>query len=151
MKPATRLTLFAVVVLAAILLWSTLAGAEVEVHVCVGYRNATELRARIRRNGKGGGQVRADHGVRADRARDGPVDRVRQRSAGERGLHREERDASSRGERRGTRNTATRDPAYRCALTPVRRGVGSERIPDAAACNSAHDVLLLSPARPGPM
>jgi hypothetical protein len=40
MKPATRLTLFAVVVLAGILLWSTLAAQKASCNVCVGYRGA---------------------------------------------------------------------------------------------------------------
>jgi len=38
MKPATRLTLFAVVVLAAILLWSTLSAQKASCNVCVSYR-----------------------------------------------------------------------------------------------------------------
>ena len=40
MKPATRLTLFAVVVLAAILLWSTLAAQKASCSVCVAYKGA---------------------------------------------------------------------------------------------------------------
>jgi hypothetical protein len=40
MKPATRLTLFAVVVLAAILLWSTLQAQKAACDVCVSYRGA---------------------------------------------------------------------------------------------------------------
>ena len=40
MKPATRLTVFAIVVLAAILLWSTLAAQKAKCNVCVSYRNA---------------------------------------------------------------------------------------------------------------
>ena len=40
MKPATRLTVFAIVVLAAILLWSTLAAQKAKCNVCVSYRTA---------------------------------------------------------------------------------------------------------------
>jgi len=40
MKPATRLTVFAVVVLAAILLWSTLAAQKASCNVCVAYKGA---------------------------------------------------------------------------------------------------------------
>jgi hypothetical protein len=40
MKPATRLTLFAMVVLAAILLWSTLAAQKASCNVCVAYKGA---------------------------------------------------------------------------------------------------------------
>jgi hypothetical protein len=40
MKPATRLTVFAIVVLAAILLWSTLSAQKAKCNVCVSYRNA---------------------------------------------------------------------------------------------------------------
>jgi hypothetical protein len=40
MKPATRLTLFAVVVLAAILLWSTLQAQKAKCNVCVSYHGA---------------------------------------------------------------------------------------------------------------
>lgn len=40
MKPATRLTVFAVVVLAAILLWSTLAAQKASCNVCVSYHGA---------------------------------------------------------------------------------------------------------------
>jgi hypothetical protein len=40
MKPATRLTVFAIVVLAAILLWSTLAAQKAKCNVCVSYHNA---------------------------------------------------------------------------------------------------------------
>ncbi len=38
MKPATRLTLFAVVVLAAFLLWSTLSAQKASCNVCVAYK-----------------------------------------------------------------------------------------------------------------
>jgi hypothetical protein len=37
MKPATRLTLFAAIVLAVILLWSTLAAQKATCNVCVSY------------------------------------------------------------------------------------------------------------------
>jgi|SwirhisoilCB3_FD_contig_31_15804105_length_330_multi_2_in_0_out_0_1 hypothetical protein len=40
MKPATRVTLFAVVVLTAILLWSTLAAQKSKCNVCVSFHNA---------------------------------------------------------------------------------------------------------------
>jgi hypothetical protein len=40
MKPATRLTVFAVVVLAAILLWSTLQAQKSACTVCVAYKGA---------------------------------------------------------------------------------------------------------------
>jgi hypothetical protein len=41
MKPATRLTLFAALVLAAILLWSTLAAQKASCNVCVSYHGAS--------------------------------------------------------------------------------------------------------------
>jgi hypothetical protein len=41
MKPATRLTLFAVVVLAAFLLWSTLQAQKASCNVCVSYHGAS--------------------------------------------------------------------------------------------------------------
>ena len=40
MKPATRLTLFAVVALAAFLLWSTLAAQKASCNVCVAFKGA---------------------------------------------------------------------------------------------------------------
>jgi hypothetical protein len=40
MKPATRLTLFAVVVLAAFLLWSTLQAQKASCNVCVSYHGS---------------------------------------------------------------------------------------------------------------
>ncbi|MBK5187840.1 MAG: hypothetical protein JJD97_06310 [Gemmatimonadaceae bacterium] len=40
MKPATRMTVFAVVVLAAILLWSTLEAQKAACTVCVSYRGS---------------------------------------------------------------------------------------------------------------
>jgi hypothetical protein len=40
MKPATRLTVFAVVVLAAFLLWSTISAQKAKCNVCVSYRGA---------------------------------------------------------------------------------------------------------------
>ena len=40
MKPATRLTVFAIVVLAAFLLWSTIAAQKAKCNVCVSYRGA---------------------------------------------------------------------------------------------------------------
>jgi ABC-type sugar transport system substrate-binding protein len=40
MKPATRMTLFAVVVLAAILLWSTMQAQKAACTVCVSYKGA---------------------------------------------------------------------------------------------------------------
>ncbi|MEO6211975.1 MAG: hypothetical protein ABIQ10_17850 [Gemmatimonadaceae bacterium] len=41
MKPATKLTLFSAVVLAAFLLWSTLAAQKAACNVCVAYKGAT--------------------------------------------------------------------------------------------------------------
>jgi hypothetical protein len=40
MKPATRLTVFAIVVLAAFLLWSTISAQKAKCNVCVSYRGA---------------------------------------------------------------------------------------------------------------
>ncbi|MDQ2931616.1 MAG: hypothetical protein M3Y05_12495 [Gemmatimonadota bacterium] len=40
MKPATKLTLFSAVVLAAFLLWSTLAAQKSACNVCVAYKGA---------------------------------------------------------------------------------------------------------------
>ncbi len=40
MKPATRLTVFAIVVLAACLLWATLSAQTAKCNVCVSYRGA---------------------------------------------------------------------------------------------------------------
>jgi hypothetical protein len=52
MKPATRLTLFAVVVLAAILLWSTLQAQKASCDVCVSYKGANNCARASAENAK---------------------------------------------------------------------------------------------------
>ena len=122
MKPATRLTMFAIVVLAAILLWSTLAAQKAKCDVCVSYRTHGTARTHPPRRKRRRPSPGPDHRLRADRARDGRVDRVsttcHRRACG---LHR-------------------RDTDNGCSLTTRPR-----------AAKSVPERALVSPARPGPM